>query len=373
MIVFKTYFKILAKHKIAVAINFIIFLAISVLFSMNVDSYDTGSFNQNSMKHIDVGVIRNDDSVRNDGLVSYLEDTFEVIEIENDEIAIKNALFFAQVNYVLIIDENDYQSYQVPNSSVGHIVEGSINNFLNTFDAIESANPNMDASEITILTKENIENDIDVVLNNTGDRVGYLGNFYNMFVYGILGTVMMGIGVVMMVFNENKIYDRTIIASTKINKRNIYLNFSNILFALCVWVVAIAVSVMVSGVALDNINLLMFMINSLTFTFVACALAYVITQLIKKVVVLAAVISVLSLGLSFISGAFVPQFLLGDLTLNIAKFTPAYWYISNNDLIVSMQSFNLEPLMTSLLIQIGFAIAFIAIGLAISKYKLERK
>ena len=47
----------------------------------------------------------------------------------------------------------------------------------------------------------------------------------------------------------------------------------------------------------------------------------------------AAIVNVLSLGLSFISGVFVPQAMLGEPVLRIARFLPTYWYVRCNHLI----------------------------------------
>jgi ABC-2 type transport system permease protein len=83
-----------------------------------------------------------------------------------------------------------------------------------------------------------------------------------------------------------------------------------------------------------------------------------------------AVSNVLTLGLAFISGVFVPAELLGSLVLKVASFTPTYWYVAANNRIAALASFNyasLQPVFSAMLIQAGFALAFIAIALVLGK------
>jgi len=83
-----------------------------------------------------------------------------------------------------------------------------------------------------------------------------------------------------------------------------------------------------------------------------------------------AVNNVVTLGLCFISGVFVPMELIADSVLRIASFTPTYWFVKANNQIAKLTQFdfaNLEPIFTSMLIQICFALAFFAAALVANK------
>lgn len=87
---------------------------------------------------------------------------------------------------------------------------------------------------------------------------------------------------------------------------------------------------------------------------------------------MSAAANVVALGCSFISGVFVPQEMLGDTVLNIASFTPTYWYIKANSAIAETVEFsfkNLTPIYTDMLIMLAFAVACIAVALVIMKQK----
>jgi len=367
MTVFKAYLKILLKNKIVVGINFIIFVGVILLMTAGAN------FEEDVLERIRVGVIHNYENTKNNGLVRFIEETFDVVEIENDEVEIKMALFYNEVHYVLIINEDGFQSYQVPNSTIGFVVEGHINNYLNTFELIRSAGTVTNEEEIINQTIENINLRVDVLLEIDDESAMILGFYYNIFVYGGLGAIVTGIGVTMIAFNRKTVHDRTVVSSTKLTKRNMHLTLSSLVFSLIIWGVTVIIGWQISGVDLGSDVSKMFMINSFMFVLVCCTLAFLLSQFIKKMIVLSAVVTVVSLVLSFISGAFVPQFLLNEVTRSIAQFTPTYWFIRNNDLITDMTTFNLDPLMNGMLIQAGFATAFIALALAVSKYKMERK
>jgi len=76
--------------------------------------------------------------------------------------------------------------------------------------------------------------------------------------------------------------------------------------------------------------------------------------------------------MSFISGVFVPQELLGSHVLKIASFTPVYWYVRANNTIAGLNAFTpdtLKPVINDFLIIIGFGTAFFSVSLALRKQK----
>ena len=372
MIVFNTFFKVLYKHKLLVGINAIIFLIMGVVFSFNPPIDENFAEGTNSLKRIHVAIIYNYETDRSDGLIRFLHETFTIVDVEYNDIEIKNALFFDQAQYILIINEDGLQAYHVPNSNSGYLVENSINNFLNTFDLIKSANTTNDIEEIINQTIDNLNIYVDVTVETDYYNIPFLRTYFNFATYGILGAVMTGVAVVMITFNKKMVYERTVVSSTKITKRNMYFTTASLVFSIGTWVAVLIIGFVASGISEINEAFKLFMINSFIFTMVCCALGFLIGQFIKKIVVLGSVVSVVTLVLAFISGVFVPQFALNNITITIARFTPTYWFVRNNDLIADMSVFSSEPLVSGILIQIGFALAFTAIALAYSKFKMEK-
>lgn len=75
------------------------------------------------------------------------------------------------------------------------------------------------------------------------------------------------------------------------------------------------------------------------------------------------------------SGVFVPQRLLGENVLAIAKFLPFYWYVENNDMVSGFfgEAFAIEAYWRNVGIQSLFAVMLFAVALAVAKLKNARQ
>ncbi|MGL5380126.1 ABC transporter permease, partial [Clostridium sp.] len=101
-------------------------------------------------------------------------------------------------------------------------------------------------------------------------------------------------------------------------------------------------------------------------------IGFLISNLVSSRNAMSAAANVVSLGCCFLSGVFVPQELLGDTVLKIASFNPTFWYVKANNSISTLVNFNKEtltPIISSMLIMLGFAIAILSITLVIIKKK----
>ena len=80
----------------------------------------------------------------------------------------------------------------------------------------------------------------------------------------------------------------------------------------------------------------------------------------------------MALGSSFLCGAFVPMEWLPDSVLKIAHALPTYYYISTNEALKTLEEFNFEtlkPLVTNMVIMLGFATVFIVLSNIVSRRK----
>lgn len=106
-------------------------------------------------------------------------------------------------------------------------------------------------------------------------------------------------------------------------------------------------------------------LNSFVFMVTAVTLSVLIGKLFQDPESLSVVINVLVLGSSFLSGVFVPQEIMGETTLKIARIFPNYYYVVNNSLIDEGKK--LSDLMPNILIMLGFSIAFLILTNVIKK------
>lgn len=95
----------------------------------------------------------------------------------------------------------------------------------------------------------------------------------------------------------------------------------NIVFTILVWTFFILVSLeRFSDIMFSKTGLLL-LLNSFIFSFVSLSIGFLISILVKGRNGVSAAANILGLGLSFISGAFVSQALLGESVLFAASLT----------------------------------------------------
>jgi ABC-2 type transport system permease protein len=192
--------------------------------------------------------------------------------------------------------------------------------------------------------------------------------------YSILAIMIMGVTSIMLAFNKPEVARRNQCAPVSPAKMNAQLFAGNLIFTASVWALFGVITYVLSGQPGFGPNLLLLYLNTLVFSIAALSIAFLRGKLIKSPIAQSAVANVVSLGISFLSGIFVPQFLLGDTVLKIASFTPGYWYVKAVETIRDISVYspqNLRPVFTDMLIQLGFAAALFVIAMVISKQKRQ--
>ena len=125
-----------------------------------------------------------------------------------------------------------------------------------------------------------------------------------------------------------------------------------------------------SGETIFNPNGALYLLNMLSFLTFSLGLVFLLGQIVKKADTLNMMSNVIALGMSFLSGIFVPLEMLGDGIIKAAHFLPAYWYITAADFVDSYRPGEpLQEFFIKLLIQLMFGVALVSVGLAYSRIK----
>ena len=77
----------------------------------------------------------------------------------------------------------------------------------------------------------------------------------------------------------------------------------------------------------------------------ALTIAFLIATIVNNKNAINGIVNVIALGSSFLCGAFVPVEWLPKSVLTIAHIIPTYWYIQTNELMKTIEVFNIETLM----------------------------
>ena len=108
----------------------------------------------------------------------------------------------------------------------------------------------------------------------------------------------------------------------------------------------------------------------------ALSIAFLAGKFIRNPGVQNAFANVVALGLSFLSGVFVEQDMLGEGILRFARFEPVYWYVKATAGIRGLSDYSLKSIqgpVNAILIQLGFAAVIFMVALALSKHMRPKR
>ncbi len=376
MIVFNAFFKVVKKY-----IGVIILYTV-MLISFGSINYATNSEDMTFSNRLpDILIINNDEEVGlTKNLINYLKENANVLDIENNEEKINDAIFYREVNYVIYIPKN----YRVD----------TLNKLNPTLD-IKSANDYDSAYTSMLLTRYlNVQNTYLKYTNNENELINSINNnlsyktnieitskldtskltktsrFFNFASYSIMAVIIYIICLVISSFNKDVVKKRTIISSMNYKKYNKYILLSSFIYSSIIWILYVILSFIIIGSSMFSLRGLIYILNTFIFSFVALTLALLISNLIKSKGAISGIVNVIALGQAFLCGAFIPSEFLGENIIKYSKILPAYWYNNSNDLLSTIEvinTVNLKPILINMIVLIIFAIIFIVINNIVSK------
>lgn len=382
MIVFKNYFKIVRSF-IPIIILYTAIFTFFAVASASANSNPTGNFATTKLK---VSIINNDkDTVLLDSFVDYIKDNAKIVKLGNDENDIKDALFFREVDYVLVIPKNftadfmkglkpQIETMRVPDSYSSTYLSMLLNRFLNVSNVYVTSG--MDEKQIATNVKIDLKESVKVIMpdNKNTTKLEMASYYYNFCNYTLIAICVSIVGMIMNSFNNRNIKRRNVISSTSYSKISRSLFLGNLCIMMLIWLLYVVMSFFLYGSAMLEMAGLLMILNSFIFSITILSIGFLIGNLVKNREAMNGIINVIALGTSFICGAFVPQQYLGAFVLSIAKFFPSYWFIKNNNDIINLSIFNfdtLKPVFVNMGIVLLFGILFFTITNIVNRYKLK--
>lgn len=377
MTVFKTVLNIVNKYKGTI----LLYTMLLVFFTaINLQTSDS-SVNYVAKKP-DVLIINNDeDKGITKHLINYFEENANIVDVENNEDAINDALFYRDVNYIVYVPENFRNDFlnglnpEIEIKTTDDYAASLANILLSKYIKLANIYRNNNSEE-EIMQKidMSLKNNAEVVVKSKLDtNTLYKVTFYFSFLnYGILAGCVYVLCLILSSFKETKIYKRTIISSTNYKKFNRQLLLSTSLVAIFLWLFYIILSFIMLGEVMLTSHGIIYIINSFIFFICALAMAFLIGNLVNNKNAINGIINVVALGSSFLCGCFVPMEYLPDSVVKVAHILPSYWYIKTNEEIKTLEIINfdtLKPLFGNMLMLIVFILVFIIITNIISKKK----
>jgi ABC-2 type transport system permease protein len=388
MPVFKAYVKIIRKNAGQLLMYIGIVLALAIMMNQfNAQKPQAGFTNTK----IQLAFFNEDSGAKTgiaDGLKEYLQKYANFVEIANDPDKIRDALFFGEISYVIQIPAGFADNFardgqlrlrqqSAPDSTTSAYMAMLVNKYLNTARLYRQGLPDASAGEIVSLTLANLKQETTVDMAATESWAGSYANvvyFYNYLAYALLAMLILGITTCMMTFNVLDLKRRNLCSPLTLRSLNLQMIAGGLLFSFFSWGCLVAVSFTIYGRTLLTQAGYFLILNSFVYMLVGLALSYLVGNLLKSRNAQAAVSNVLTLGMSFISGVFVPQVILGKTVLSIARFTPTYWFVKANIAIGAQSDFSgpgMQNIITAMLVQLIFMAGFLAVASVIMLRKRQ--
>ena len=372
MTVYKYFIKIALKNKGVIFSYTIIFLILSIINgSTNVQREN--SFMETKL---DIGIIDNSSSPLSIGLIDYLVEKNNIIDTKLDEYYIKEQIFL-QIADAIIIIPKDFEERVISKENAVELftdarkiesfqIQNQINKFISFANATyENGEFDLDSVSSVLEQSTNVE-----IIKSKGVDINQKANqwfrfYFNFTSYVILGIYISVIGLVMTDYNDINIENRRKVSSKKFLKFNSEIYLGQLTIAILLTSFFILGSIILKGKYIGEVDFIKYVVNTIIFSFAALCLTFLINNLSSNKFIISGLSTVLSLGTSFISGVMVPQQLLGEKVLNIAKFFPTYYFVKINDMDIK----SLLEIRYEIFMQILFAITFLMTGLYFSKVR----
>ena len=378
MTVFKTFLKILNKNK------FIIILYTMFLIFFGGFNMQTSENNTNFVaSKPDIMIVNYDEEkgITKD-LIKYIEENSNVVDLKNNEDAINDALFYRDVNYVIYIPKNynkdfmDGKNPEIEIKSTGDYQSSFAEMLLSRYIKVANIYQKSINSEEELISKINEtlskKSEVEITSKLDTNILSKATFYYNFANYSIMACLIYVICLILASFKDIKIQKRTIISSTNYKTLNRKILLSNSLFSIILWMIYVVLSFILVGDIMFSIHGIFYLINSFVFTICATTIALFIGNIVSNKSAISGIVNVIALGSSFLCGAFVPMEWLPDGVIKIAHILPSYYYISNNEVLKTLELINLntiKPILLNIIIILSFSIVFIILTNIVSKRK----
>ncbi len=382
MQVFNAFFKVI-KHNIPqMLIYFGIFLALSIAFLNAGVAQDDEMFD---ISRPPLAIIDNDNSKISEALISLVSDYAVIEDVGNTKEDIQDALFFRKVSYVLVIPQGFSQSdisamaklerFMIPDSYTATYLDRLVEKIMTSIYTYTNFFPDEDVDQITNYVRDDISLKSNVTVETFGETTQLTDTsvyYFNYFAFSLFSIILLGVCAFMITFQNIDLRRRNLCSPVSITSMNLQLILGNFIFVLIAWALMYGLAFLLYGWEILKNKAFIYGVNTFVFAIVCLSLSFMVANIVRNKNAQNAVVNILGLGLSFLSGVFVPQFLLGDTVLKIASFAPTYWYVRANLIINTAGAStagNLSLISRELLTQGGFAVLFVIVSIAVIRYR----
>lgn len=385
MKVFKGFLKIALRNIHVMFVYLGIYLIITFMIQASVKNTGVDQFQAVSLP---VAVMDHDGGTLAEGIRTFVKHNHKLVELEDKKEVLQEALFYRNVDYIITIpkgietllmeEEDALQSSKVPGSTKAYYVDQQINTFLNQVRVYhDSGNSMKDAVQSALKLTEEKANVTLLDKNGNGGVIPEYMYLFRFFPYIFIAVICFVTSLVMVVFREKDLKRRLQCAPISLRRQNWEQILAFLVLGVIFWIlIHIIPAVIYQKEFLESPTLIYLLMNTFALMLVSLALSFFVGSIARNAQVIQSIVNVISLGMCFVGGVFVPYEMLGTSIRKVAQILPVYWYGKNNDILgsnITLTSQLQTEFFKGLGIQVLFAAACVCVALAVIKGNEQKK
>lgn len=382
MQVFKTYFLVLRRHKGFIFLYFAVFMTLSLIMTKLQASEGQKTFSESS---VDVALIDEDEGGMAEAFKDYFGEKVRFREWEDNRKEIAEALYWRNIDYVLVIPEGFMQSLQsggeagelscmkVPGDFGAVYFEAELQLYMQKLTALTGAGYSLQdaGKELARLTEEQTQVKIASFVNKNQHDTST--RFFLYVPYLFISVGVLGIGMVMQRLNEREVRRRTECSPMPLAERNMGITAAIIVFGVILYTsIFIIAAVLSGGSILTDRRLPWFALNIFAMLLFGLSLGFLTGTVTRTREAVNGFVNVVSLALCFLGGIFVPREFFGKGVTMAARFFPTYWYVVSNDAIGGMVQVT-GKFVRNILVQTGLIFVYAVVIFAVTLVVISAK
>lgn len=381
MTVFKGYMKITKQNLGILFMYLAIFMGITIGMQ---NAYKEDNISDFSAVKLDIALVNEDGGTLSQVFAEQLKQFHNVTDMDNDESSLLEAMFYENIDYIVripqqfervVIKEGGQISVtKKPGSFDSFYGDQQINNILNTMRVYNAAGYSPAQMKDAMQGGEQVKVTLIDLNGNDGVAPAY-SNMFRFLPYLLLAVLCYIMSLILASFKKRDVNNRMRASAISVRRQTMESLLAFLTVGISIWSLCILISIALYGKEFLQDQLLgYYLLNSFILMLVSLAIAFLVGTIIQGATAINGAVNVISLGMCFLCGAFVPIEILGNNVKKVSQFLPVYWYeIINENL---GEYITLSPDVKSLVwkgfgIQILFAAACVCVGMVINKYKQQ--
>ena len=389
MQVFNLFFKI-ARSKIGIGLLYlVIFLAIC--FPMVHSSNQQVDFEET---RLNVYLDDQDQSEASRLFSEELARKHDLVSLENNRETIMDALYYQNVDYALTINPGyeknlgnlSEEAMAQPLFATFHLNDtyktAMMDLYLKDYvrnvrmeiamgkslpDAIAGAEA-MLSTEIDV---EMVPPPADAVQNQ--GFTDKFATFFRMLCYILIAVLPNVLAPVMLAMNSEDARKRIECSRVSASAYLIQLFAACAVMTVLIWLVFMAGGMVLYGGVYQGTNCWLAVLNSFVFAVVATMFTIFLCSFRMGNTAIGMISQIAGIGMAFLSGAFIPQSMLSEGVLNVAKILPGYWYVRGIDLLCGAQEGHMGDFWLCVGVQAGFFAILLALTIIVRSRHPKKK